>query len=523
MSGDTSEDELAATNEATARILKLLVVGAVIDQKYRIDEIIGRGAMGMVVGATHVHLKERVALKFLSTRGNSTTDDFRSRFQREAKVSAKLRNEHITRVMDVGVFEHVVPYMVMDHLVGLDLRQTFRAQGTLPLGVALDYVVQICEGMAEAHAHGIVHRDLKPSNLFVTRRSDGSDLIKILDFGISKWSASETSLDDLTRTGVVLGSPKYMSPEQLFGSSAVDARADVWSIAAIFYEMVSGRPPYDQPTLVAICAELGGGRPPPTLTSLNIDVPPALDEVVMRCFARDPNARVQNVAELAFGLLDAIQAPFASAVEQKISSVLAGNKGAGGFSASGGFGNTTGTYGSLSASVTGSSAPRRASAPNPLPAHVVADPKPASKSRFAIAVAVFAIGVAVIVGAILVNRREDPLPPAAGASGAPSTDANGVAPFAPTRTPLGAREPTTTSPPAGESEPARPSTTQPAPAPSPRPASPTPRAPVHAVARPRADPPAAVAAPPPVAVPAPAAPAPADTAKKKVNPLEDRQ
>ncbi|HEY2512215.1 MAG TPA: serine/threonine-protein kinase, partial [Polyangiaceae bacterium] len=153
--------------EETASLLKLLTVGTTIDGKYKIDEIIGRGAMGVVVAATHIHLRERVALKFLSTKAHGDTSDFHSRFRREAQVSAKLRNEHITRVIDVGVWRERVPFMVMDHLVGYDLRRTLKSspEGRLPTALALDYVVQMCEGLAEAHAHGIVHRDLKPSNL----------------------------------------------------------------------------------------------------------------------------------------------------------------------------------------------------------------------------------------------------------------------------------------------------------------------------------------------------------------------
>ena len=127
--------------------------------------------------------------------------------------------------------------------------------------------MQICEGIAEAHVNGVVHRDLKPSNLFITKRPDGSELLKILDFGISKWNADETELDELTQTGVVLGSPKYMAPEQLFGSADVDARADVWSIGAILYEMLCGRPPFDLPTFTKICAELATDRLPPSLVA----------------------------------------------------------------------------------------------------------------------------------------------------------------------------------------------------------------------------------------------------------------
>ncbi len=160
--------------DEAAALLKELTVGAIVDGKYRIDEVLGRGAMGVVVAATHLQLGERVALKFLRYRARGVNDDFQSRFKREARVSARLKNEHITRVIDVGVWRDQVPYMVMDYLTGSDLRQLVKKNGPLPVAQAIDFTVQICVGIAEAHAAGIVHRDLKPSNLFITRRPDGS-------------------------------------------------------------------------------------------------------------------------------------------------------------------------------------------------------------------------------------------------------------------------------------------------------------------------------------------------------------
>ncbi len=263
LAGDDSLDFVQEAIEPRT-ILKELKEGTVIDGKYRVDAVLGRGAMGVVVAATHQELREKVALKFLYVRADNGSD-FRARFRREAQVSAKLKNEHITRVIDIGTWREHALFMVMEHLTGTDLRKVTRNFGALPVDRAVDYIIQVCEGMAEAHAHGIIHRDLKPSNLFVTKRADGTDLIKILDFGISKWSAQEGELDDLTQTGVVLGSPKYMSPEQLFGSGAVDVRADVWSIGAIFYELLVGHPPFDFPTLTRICAELSSTRPPPNM------------------------------------------------------------------------------------------------------------------------------------------------------------------------------------------------------------------------------------------------------------------
>ena len=304
-------------------VLRQLRVGDVIDGKYRVDAVLGRGAMGLVVSATHVHLRERVALKFLYVPSSAASQDFRGRFRREAQVSAKLRNEHIARVLDVGVWRQEVPFMVMDLIVGVDLRELVPSGQRLPLPTALDYVLQVCEGLAEAHANGIVHRDLKPSNLFLTKRPDGSELIKILDFGISKWSSNEADTDEeLTAVGAVLGTPKYMAPEQLFGAETVDARADLWSIGAILYRLLAGRAPYDQPTVARMCQDLALDSPPPSLCALNPEVTPELEAVIMRCFQRDRQHRAASLAELAGSLLDAIGAPFAATVRARIQAVL---------------------------------------------------------------------------------------------------------------------------------------------------------------------------------------------------------
>ncbi len=304
-----------------------LRIGSIVNGKYRIDSILGRGAMGIVAECQHLELCERVALKFLLTTRNVAHDDLGARFLREAQVSAKLRNEHIARVVDVGVWLEAVPYMVMEYLEGHDLRATIRRHGRLPPAVAIDFAIQICEGVAEAHALGIVHRDLKPSNLFVTTRADGSDLVKILDFGISKWSLPDSDLGEGTETGIILGSPKYMSPEQIFASSKVDARADVWSLGAIAYEMLTGRPPFDLPTFAQTCAELSTDRSPPSICALLPEVPPALESAIFRCFERSVEKRTQNVAELAGALLEAVGSPFASVVRSRVDATLASRTG----------------------------------------------------------------------------------------------------------------------------------------------------------------------------------------------------
>ncbi len=301
--------------------LAALRAGTIIEGKHRVDRIIGRGGMGVVAAATHIHLEERVALKFLLVKDEEVSGDFRARFEREARVCAKLRNEHIARVHDVGIWQGKVPFMVMEYLEGVDLRRLLRDGAKLPLSQAVEYIVQICDGLAEAHAQGIVHRDLKPPNLFITRRQDGTELVKVLDFGISKWTAPDDEVGELTKTGVMLGSPKYMSPEQLNGG-AIDARADIWSIGAIFYQMLTGRPPYDFPQVTQTFMAIASGVIPTAPSTLEPSIPIGIDAVILRCLTRDKDRRIQNVAELAGLVLEAVDSPFARQAHAQISAVL---------------------------------------------------------------------------------------------------------------------------------------------------------------------------------------------------------
>ncbi len=313
--------------DQTPVLLRELTIGTIVNDKYRIEAILGSGAMGVVAKCEHIELQEPVALKFLATRSDLSNEDCRSRFRREAQVSAKLRNEHITRVVDVGVWRNSVPYMVMEYLDGVDLRAKLTACRRLPPTLAIEYTIQVCEGVAEAHALNIVHRDLKPSNLFVTKRTDGSELIKILDFGISKWNAREDHVNELTATGVILGSPKYMSPEQIFSEPTIDARADVWSVGAILYEMLVDHPPFDFSSFGRICNELANDRPPQSIRAQVPQVSEALERAIFRCFGRSPSARPQNVAELAGELLAASGSPMADRVRARIEATLGRHSG----------------------------------------------------------------------------------------------------------------------------------------------------------------------------------------------------
>jgi serine/threonine-protein kinase len=279
-----------------------LTEGSILAGKYRIGKVLGSGGMGVVVAATHLQLEERVAIKFLFLEALDNHEST-ARFMREARAAVRIKSEHVARVIDVGTFEGGGPFIVMEYLEGADLARVLATQGPLSVEVAVSYILQAGEALAEAHGLGIVHRDLKPSNLFIARRPDGSSAVKVLDFGISKvLSAKSTSQGAaITRTGSLLGSPLYMSPEQMTTPREVDARSDLWALGAILFEMLTGRPPFWGETVPQLCASILDGRAPPMSASRS-DVPPSLEAVVARCLERDRRRRFQSVAELAAAL-----------------------------------------------------------------------------------------------------------------------------------------------------------------------------------------------------------------------------
>jgi eukaryotic-like serine/threonine-protein kinase len=271
-------------------------VGDILAGKYRVERILGIGGMGMVVLATHLELDQHVAIKFMLPAALENPEAA-ARFMREARAAGRLTSEHVCRVSDVGRFDSGVPYIVMEYLEGHDLGTMLKRKGPLPVADAVDFILQACEGMAEAHGHGIVHRDLKPDNLFLHSRSDGSQVIKVLDFGISK--ASVTGI--ATKTGDIMGSPAYMAPEQMQSTKDVDMRADVWSLGVILYQLISGRMPFISDTLPGLCLAVINDAPP-SLESIRSNLPHGLAQVVMRCLAKNKNDRFPNVHELAQSL-----------------------------------------------------------------------------------------------------------------------------------------------------------------------------------------------------------------------------
>ncbi|HEY5945709.1 MAG TPA: serine/threonine-protein kinase, partial [Kofleriaceae bacterium] len=273
--------------------------GEILLGKYRVEEIIGVGGMGRVVKASHLYLQQPVAIKILLPELADSQSTV-ARFLREAQSTVRLRSEHIARVMDVGTMPDGCPFMVMEFLDGHDLNQILRHHGPQVPQVVVDLILQACEGMAEAHAMGIIHRDIKPSNFFITRRPDGSNLLKILDFGISKTPAE---LTDLTGTQTVIGTPTYMAPEQMVSARSTDPRSDIWSIGVVMYQLLAGRPPFEAESYAQLVLRVGTAPPSP----LHVALPPGLQDIVFRCLEKDPNRRIQSVGDLA-----RVLAPYAS-------------------------------------------------------------------------------------------------------------------------------------------------------------------------------------------------------------------
>jgi eukaryotic-like serine/threonine-protein kinase len=272
--------------------------GEVLAQKYRIEKLLGQGGMGVVVAAHHIDLDVLVAIKFLSIANTGASVD---RFLREARAAAKVRSEHVCQVFDVGRLESGEPYIVMEHLEGVDLGEKIANEGPQSLAHVASWMIQVCDAVGEAHQRGIVHRDLKPANVFLVDRSDGSFMAKVLDFGISKLP---TARGGTTAQGIV-GSPLYMAPEQIESASKVDSRADIWSMGVMLYELLSGELPFGGESILSLAMNIREGRYV-RLRERQQHLPTAIDEIVAKCLHTDPTSRYACTAELASAL-----APFA--------------------------------------------------------------------------------------------------------------------------------------------------------------------------------------------------------------------
>ena len=283
--------------------------GELLCGKYQLDQLIGVGGTAFVVSALHTELNDKVALKFLRPEFLANEAAVQ-RFADEARLAVKIKSDFVARVFDVGRLADGAPFIAMELLAGKNLSQVLLERERLACALAVTYVLQVCEALATAHALGIIHRDIKPSNLFLTEQNQGPDVIKVLDFGISKAGLDADTfgrLPRLTRTLIAFGSPPYMSPEQMRAKLDMDSRTDIWSLGCVLYELLSGKMPFDAASDMQVCSLVLERQPAP-LSSLVPGVSPEFDAIVMRCLEKDPNLRFRNVAELATAL-----APFAPA------------------------------------------------------------------------------------------------------------------------------------------------------------------------------------------------------------------
>jgi eukaryotic-like serine/threonine-protein kinase len=277
------------------------LVGTTLDGKFRLDKALASGAGGDVYEATHLALGAPVAVKVLRAGPPETGDIRRKRFLREARVAAGLRTDHVVRIYDVVAPESGLTYIVMELLQGETLADRVQRAGPLPVAEAIGFVLQAAKPLGQMHAQGIVHRDVKPSNLFLARDADGHEVIKLLDFGVAAFQRPVARDSSLTLTEAMVGTPRYMAPEQVQSSRSVDARADVWALGITLYEMLAGKPPFDGQTVLAVLNQIERQEPKP-LGDVRSGIPPALAALVHACLAKDPAGRPADARELVEAL-----------------------------------------------------------------------------------------------------------------------------------------------------------------------------------------------------------------------------
>jgi serine/threonine protein kinase len=271
--------------------------GTLIDQKYRIEALVGEGGMGFVYRAWNLVLEQWVAIKALRPE-YARDPQAAARVVNEARAMARLRGTHVGRVLDAGTADGQYPFVVLEYLQGHTLRAQLDEQGRLQLAEAVDLVLQACEAVAEAHAADIVHCDLKPENFVLNLAPDGSQVLKLIDFGISRRTDAAPSGEPGPSA---VGSPEYMAPEQLVSPEMVDERVDIWSLGIVLFELLTGFVPFTGNSLAAMRYNLLTADPP-SLRSIRADLPAELEDVVRQCLSKRPEDRFASVTQLADAL-----------------------------------------------------------------------------------------------------------------------------------------------------------------------------------------------------------------------------
>lgn len=278
-----------------------LAPGVVLGGKFRVERVVGRGGMGVVIEATNVQLDQRVALKLLATNANDPSSV--DRFNSEARAAARLRSEHVARVYDVGKDTLHGPYIVMELLEGKTLADVIKTSGRVPIHRAVEYVIDACEGLAEAHSRGIVHQDVKPANLFLVTGPDGRPSVKLLDFGIATMRSKEREADAKSSHPKV-GTPAYLAPEQLKNTGYITHRADIWALGCVLYELLVADRAFRAKRFTELVTKILESQFEPIPADLVL--PPPLKAAILRCLERDPEKRFTSTADLALTI-----APFA--------------------------------------------------------------------------------------------------------------------------------------------------------------------------------------------------------------------
>lgn len=274
----------------------MIHVGAIIDDKYEVTGFLGGGGMGIVVEARHLELDTLVAIKFMRSDMLATAGGV-ARFFREARALVKLKSQHVVKVHDLGIHARM-PFIVMEHLEGTDMQTLLDQNRRLDAADVARHIRQACEAIAEAHSMGIYHRDLKPANIFLSRGASGRTIVKVLDFGIAKMlqTHASTAHESLTGAWTMMGTPSYMSPEQLVSSKDIDGRADIWSLGVVMYELVTGKLPFDDENQLLLQRRIRFEAPRANT------LPPALAPIIHRCLEKKREDRYQTIVELALAL-----------------------------------------------------------------------------------------------------------------------------------------------------------------------------------------------------------------------------